>query len=242
MAGHSQFANIKHRKDVQDSKRAKIFIKISKEINVAVKKGGPNIESNPSLRLVLEKARANNMPKDNYEKVIKKAAGETTTDNYEEVRYEGYGPNGVAVIVECLTDNRNRTAANVRSYFTKKGGSLGQTNSVAYLFECKGIIAFSNDQLCEDEVLEWLLETKAEDLQVENNNFIIITAPDKLMQVKKFLTEVKKINDFDVVEITMNPTQFVEVDSSTKEKVEGLINLLEEDDDVQQVYHNAQWD
>lgn len=240
MAGHSQFANIKHRKDAQDAKKSKKFIKIAKEITVAVKKNGANIETNSALRTILEKARSCNMPKENYERVIKKASGANNNEDYQEIRYEGYGPFGIAIIVDCLTDNRNRTAANVRNCFTKNNGSLGITNSVSYLFVRKAMFIFYSNSLTLDQTLEWVLEIECDNIENEDNNFIITADPEQFNNIKQFLTE-KQITDFIMCDIVLNPLEIVQLDSEAGKKVQQLIDLLEDDDDVQNVYHNGQW-
>ncbi len=238
MSGHSQFANIKHRKDAQDAKKAKVFVKISKEITIAVKKFGPDLNSNSTLRTVIEKAKLNNMSKSTYLKIIQRAVGLGNSKNYNNVMYEGYGPNGVAFIINCLTDNQNRTTANIRSYFNKVEGSLGQNNSVNYLFEQKGLIGFNDDFLTEEKVLNWVVENECDDLKCSNNNFLITTNLQKFEEMKKFLFK-QNIKNFDVCEIIWIPIVKITNNSNLiSEKINQLIDLLNNDEDVENFYHN----
>lgn len=240
MSGHSQFANIKHRKDAQDNKRGKIFQKISREIYVAVKSSGPNIENNPKLRTILEKARSLNMPKDNINRAIKKASSQSDTTNYEEITYEGYGPGTIAMIVHCLTDNKNRTASNIRSYFNKCNGKLGTTNSVQYLFSKVGMIEFVS-KLSADEVLELVLDfdvldvTKDEDLvhlEVEIKDLLNVSTVLIAAGIENFITN----------EIRNIPLEYItaeDVNNDTDLNLyQKLLDLLEEDEDVQLVESN----
>ncbi len=239
MAGHSKFANIKHRKDAQDIKRSKLFVKISKEILVAIKRGGTDIETNSSLRNVIDKAKTYNMPKDNYLKIIKKASTlSQDLKNYETIFYEGYGPGDVAFIVECLTDNRNRSSSNIKSYFNKFNGNLGQTNSVLYMFEQKGFIGFESYKFNEETIFDWALEINAENLESDKHNFLIITSMKNFDKTKKFFNN-KGIKEFNVLELKWIPNQTIIIkNNEVIEKVKKFINILENDDDVQNVYHN----
>lgn len=232
MAGHSKFANIKHKKERADLKRAKIFTRVGKEIMVAVQQGGPDKNSNPRLRDTIQKARANNMPSDNIERLIKKAAGETDTSTYEEITYEGYGINGIAIVVEALTNNRNRTAANVRAAFTKGGGNMGQTGSVSFMFNQIGQI-ITERELTEEEQLE-LMEVGAEDF-LEGE---VITHPNDLPKVLVAL-QGKNIGVASA-EVIYKPTTYAEELTAPEDikKINKLIALLEEDEDVQNFYHN----
>ena len=238
MSGHSKWANIKHKKEKTDAQRAKVFTKIGKEITIAVKAGGGDPASNSKLRDLILKAKSNNVPNDNIERTIKKALG-STGENYEEVVYEGYGPNGIAVIVEATTDNRNRTAGNVRSYFSKYHGNMGQSGCVSYLFEDKGLIVISNEDgdIDEDKLMETALEAGAEDFAAEGEVFEIYTVPDDLYAVQETLTEAGYT--LLSAEKTKIASNYVTLDNEDDIKFMGLlIEKLEEDDDVMNVYHN----
>jgi YebC/PmpR family DNA-binding regulatory protein len=238
MAGHSKWKNIQRRKNAQDAKRGKLFMKLAKEIYVAAKMGGGDPSANPSLRLVIEKARAANMPNENIERAIKKATGNQEHTNYEEVKYEGYGPGGVAVMVTCLTDNKNRTASNVRVAFSKNGGNLGETGCVSYLFDRKGLLVISREELDinEDDMLLQAIEAGAEEMETTDEAFEIYTAPENFEEVKNKLAE----NGFSFVtaEITMVPQTYTTLTGDDLTKMLRLIDMLEDDDDVQEVYHN----
>ncbi len=238
MSGHSKWANIKHKKEKTDAQRAKVFTKIGKEITIAVKAGGGDPASNSKLRDLILKAKSNNVPNDNIERTIKKALG-STGENYEEVVYEGYGPAGIAVIVEATTDNRNRTAGNVRAAFSKYHGNLGQTGSVSYLFEDKGVIIISNEDgdIDEDKLMETALEAGAEDFAAEGEVFEIYTEPDDLYAVQESLKEAGyEIMSAEKDKIASN---YITLENEDDIKfMELLIEKLEEDDDVMNVYHN----
>ena len=236
MSGHSKWATIHRKKGLIDAARGKVFQKIAKEIYVAAKSGTPDPEQNASLRMVIEKAKAANMPKDNIQKAIDKAKGAGSGENYDSIRYEGYGPNGVAVMVDCLTDNKNRTASFVRSTFTKKGGNLGTDGSVAYMFERKGIITIPN-KYDEDEVMLTSLDNGALDVESEDESITITTSPDDMLRVKKSLEDIG-VEEFLESEVTYIPNMEVEVDDEKREKVLELIEQLEDLDDVQSVYCN----
>lgn len=240
MAGHSKFANIKHRKERQDAKKGKIFTKLGREIAVAVKAGGADPELNAKLKDVVAKCKANNMPNDTIARSIKKASGEAGDVNYEPTTYEGYGPSGVAVIVECLTDNKNRTAANVRHAFTKGGGNMGTTGCVSFMFEKKGeLIIEKADEIDEDELMMIAIDAGAEDFQVEEDGYVVLTAPEDFGAVSDALeaSDIKAIS----AEVKMIPSTMTELtDEEDVKKINKMMDLLEDDDDVQNVYHN--WD
>ena len=238
MSGHSKWANIKHKKEKTDSARAKVFTKIGKEITIAVKEGGGDPTSNSKLRDLIQKAKANNVPNDNIERTIKKALG-GTGESYEEVVYEGYGPAGVAVIVEATTDNRNRTAGNIRSYFSKYHGNMGQTGCVSFMFEEKGVIVIVDEdgKIDEDKLMETALEAGAEDFSGEDGVFEIYTVPDDVYAIADALKEAGYT--MESAEKTKVPTTSVALDNEEDIKFMGLlIEKLEEDDDVMEVYHN----
>ena len=236
MSGHSKWATIHRKKGLIDAARGKVFQKLAKEIYVAAKSGTPDPEQNASLRMVVEKAKAANMPKDNIQKAIDKAKGAGENEHYDQIRYEGYGPSGVAVMVDCLTDNKNRTASFVRSTFTKKGGNLGTDGSVSYIFERKGSIVIPNTYN-EDEVMLTVLDNGALDIENDGENYNITTTPENMLKVKDSLTAIG-IDNFLESEVTYLPNMEVEVDEEHKEKVLELIEQLEEIDDVQSVYFN----
>ncbi len=236
MSGHSKWATIHRKKGELDQQRGKVFQKIAKEIYVAARGTDGNPEHNPSLRAVLEKARSNNMPKDNIQKAIDKATGALGGEDYESVRYEGYGPSGVAFMVDCLTDNRNRTASQVRSSFTKKGGNLGTDGSVSYMFERKGVIV-TDKSIDEDTAMMVALDNGALDFIANDDSYEIYTDTEHFIQVKEALEEAG-IKEFLTSEITFVASNLVELDDEAKEKVLGLVDLLEDLDDVQDVYHN----
>ena len=239
MSGHSKFANIKHKKERNDAAKGKIFTVIGREIAVAVKEGGPDPNNNSKLRDVIAKAKSNNVPNDTIERGIKKAAGDIDAVNYEKNIYEGYGPSGVAVIVETLTDNKNRTAANVRSAFTKGGGNIGAQGCVSYMFDNKGLIIIDREEvdLDSDEFMLMALDAGAEDFSAEDDSFEIITAPDDFSAVRENLE--KQNIPMVSTELTMIPQTKVKLtDEEDIKKMNKLLDLLEDDDDVQAVYHS----
>lgn len=241
MSGHSKFANIKHKKEKNDAAKGKIFTIIGREIAVAVKEGGPDPSNNFKLATVIAKAKANNMPNDTIDRGIKKAAGDAGNVNYEYVTYEGYGPNGIAVIVDALTDNKNRTAANVRSAFTKGNGSIGTPGCVSFMFDKKGQILVDKEEcdLEADDLMMLALDAGAEDFAEEEDSFEILTDPDTFDEVHKALTEAKV--PMMSAEVTMIPQNYVELtDEKAINSLQKTLDLLDEDDDVQYVYHN--WD
>jgi len=236
MAGHSQFANIMHRKGAQDKKRARIFARLTREIIVAAKSGLPDAASNPRLRAAILAARAQNMPKDNIERAIKRAVGEGEDTNYEAIRYEGYAPGGVAVIVEALTDNRNRTAGEIRTLFAKHGGTLGETNSVSFMFERVGLITYPASAGEADAVFEAAVEAGAGDVKSTAETHEIVTAPDDFGQVRDALAE--KFGDPAEARIAWRPLNSIAVDGDTAETLFKLLEALDDNDDVQGVAAN----
>lgn len=239
MAGHSKWANIQHRKKAQDAKRGKLFTKLIREIVVAARAGGGDPDTNPRLRLAIDKALGGNMTKDTIERAVKRGAGDMDGDDYEEIRYEGYGAGGVAVMVDCMTDNRNRTVADVRHAFTKCGGNLGNDGSVAYLFSQIGVMNYGNGA-DEDAIMEAALEAGAEDVVVEEDGSIeVITAPDTFADVKSGMVAAGHEPEF--AEVTQRPSTEAALDVDTAQKVLRLVDMLEDLDDVQNVYTNADY-
>ena len=246
MSGHSKFANIKHKKEKNDAARGKVFTILGRELAVAVKEGGPDPANNSRLRDGIAKAKANNMPNDTIERGIKKAAGDAASVNYEEVTYEGYGPSGTAIIVKALTDNKNRTASNVRNAFTKGSGSVGTQGCVSYMFDEKGQIILSKEELEDaditlsaDDLMMLALDAGAEDFSEEDDSYEIITLPDDFSAVREAI-EAEKI-PMASAEVTMLPQTYVTLtDENDIKQLQRTLDLLDEDDDVQDVYHN--WD
>ncbi len=240
MAGHSKWKNNLHRKGAQDAKRGKIFQKLAKEIYVAAKDGDPNPDTNAKLRAAIEKARQESMPKDNINRAIDRAKGGGSGENYEEIMYEGYGPNGVAVMVYCLTDNRNRTASFVKSTFSKRGGNLGADGSVSYLFNRLGQIVIQQSEItmdAEEFILE-VMEFDIEDAKLADDVVVITTSTTSFNLVKENIDNLNVVNSYVKSEITMVPTMEVELSDSDAEKVMNLVEILEDNDDVQEVYYN----
>ena len=245
MSGHSKFANIKHKKEKNDAAKGKIFTVIGREIAVAVKEGGPDPENNSKLRDVIAKAKANNMPNDTIERGIKKAAGDANSVNYESVTYEGYGPSGTAIIVKALTDNKNRTASNVRNAFTKGNGSVGTQGCVSYMFDEMGQIILSKEELEDadvtmdsDDLMMLALDAGAEDFSEEEDSYEIVTDPNDFGVVVEALEEEKI--PMASAEVTMLPQNYVTLSDEDAKWLQRTLDLLDEDDDVQSVYHN--WD
>ncbi|MDE7274018.1 MAG: YebC/PmpR family DNA-binding transcriptional regulator [Lachnospiraceae bacterium] len=241
MSGHSKFANIKHKKEKNDAAKGKIFTIIGREIAVAVKEGGPDPANNFKLAQVIAKAKANNMPNDTIDRGIKKAAGDGNAVNYEHVTYEGYGPSGIAIIVEALTDNKNRTAANVRSAFTKGNGSIGTQGCVSFMFDEKGQIIIDKEacEMSADDLMMIALDAGAEDFSEEEDSFEILTAPEDFDAVYKTMQENKI--EMASAEVTMIPQNYVTLtDENAVKNLNRTLDMLDEDDDVQAVYHN--WD
>ena len=235
MAGHSQFKNIMHRKGRQDAQKSKLFGKLAREITVAAKLGTPDPAMNPRLRAAIVAARQENMPKDNIERAIKKALG-GEGDNYDEIRYEGYGPGGVAIIVEALTDNRNRAASDIRSYFTKAGGNLGETGSVAFLFDRTGVIEYDASAASDDAMLDAAIEAGADDVISSESGHEIYASPESLREVAKALEAT--FGEPRKAALTWKPQNTVTVDDETGEKLLKLMDVLNEHDDVQNVFAN----
>lgn len=235
MAGHSQFKNIMHRKGKQDAVRSKLFSKLAREITVSAKLGLPDPNMNPRLRAAILAARAENMPKDNIERAIKKAAG-GDAENYEEIRYEGYGPGGVAVIVEAMTDNRNRTASEVRSYFTKSGGNLAETGAVSFMFDRIGLVEFNAGAASADDMLEAAIEAGADDVASSDDGHEVYCEQSALAEVSKALEA--KFGEPRKSKLVWKPQNTVAVDDDTGEKLLRLVETLEDNDDVQNVYAN----
>lgn len=236
MAGHSKWKNIMHKKEKTDSQRAKVFTKIGKEISIAVREGGSDPNSNSKLRDLIQKAKANNVPNDNIDRVIKKAEG-GEADNYEAINYEGYGPSGIAVIVETTTDNRNRTGADMRHYFDKYGGNLGTTGCVSFMFSDKGVIIIESEDIDEEKLFEDALEAGAEDIQKEDEVYEITTELTQFDAVKTALTD--KGYNLVSAEIEKVPSNYVTVtDEESVTKMNKLLEMLEDNDDVQNVWHN----
>lgn len=241
MSGHSKFANIKHKKEKNDAAKGKIFTIIGREIAVAVKEGGPDPSNNYKLAQVIAKAKSNNMPNDTIERGIKKAAGDGANVNYEYCTYEGYGPSGTAIIVKCLTDNKNRTASNVRNAFSKGNGSIGTQGCVSYMFDEKGQIIIDKEEcsLDADELMMIALDAGADDFAEEEDSFEILTSPDECENVRKALEEqnIAMVS----AEVTMIPQNYVELtDDQAIKDINRILDMLDDDDDVQEVYHN--WD
>ncbi len=240
MSGHSKWHNIQNKKGKADAKRGKIFTKIGRELMIAVKNGGPDPDNNPKLRDAIAKAKAANMPNDTVQRSIKKASGELSAVDYERIVYEGYGPSGVAVIVDTLTDNKNRSAGNVRSAFTKGGGNMGTTGCVGFMFQEKGEIVIEKGDLDEEELMMMALDAGAEDFNSDEEEvFIITTAPEDFGTVREAL-EAEGL-EFLEAAVKMIPDTYTEIDEDAAKKFQKMLDLLEDDDDVQEVYHNAEF-
>ena len=237
MAGHSKWANIQHRKKAQDARRGKLFTRLIREIVVAAKAGGSELDSNPALRTAVDKAKSQSVPKDPIDRAIKRGAGELDGSDYEEIRYEGYGPAGIAFIVDCLSDNRNRTVAEVRHAFSKSGGNLGQTGSVAYMFSSVGILLYS-PQHDEDTIMEAAIDAGAEDVIVDEDGSIeVLTAAEDYVRVKQSMTEAGL--EPEESDLTMRAASNAALELEDAGKVLRLVDMLESSDDVQEVYYNA---
>lgn len=237
MSGHSKWSNIKHRKGKNDALKAKITTKISREITVAVKAGGTDPTGNMRLKLALQKARENNIPKDNIQRAIDKGAGAGDANNYEEITYEGYGPGGAAILVEVMTDNRNRAAADVRHAFSKRGGNLGESGSVNWMFKRKGVFVIPQEGNDEETLTLLALDAGAEDIKVEDDVFVIYTLPDDYDTVEAALAEAAIATD--MAQITMVPDSNMELTGDDAVNMQRVLDMLEDLDDVQDVYHNA---
>ncbi len=240
MAGHSKWANTKHRKNRQDQKRAKIFTKLARAITVAVREGGDDPEYNAALVNAIDNAKSENMPNDNIERAIKKGTGELGGNDFERISYEGYGPEGTAFIVNCLTDNKNRTAADIRHYFSKYDGNLGATGCVSYLFDKVGLIVIKKENVDEEELMLNAVDAGADDFKEEDEVFEIITSVENFNNVKLKLKENYKILEAD---ITMIPQTTIKIDAlSVYKKINRLIDVMEDNDDVQDIYHNCEFE
>lgn len=240
MAGHSKWANRKHRKGRQDEKRAKIFTKLARAITVAVREGGDDPEYNSALVNAIEKAKSENMPNDNIDRAIKKGTGDLGGNDFERITYEGYGPGGTAFIVNCLTDNKNRTAADIRHYFSKYDGNLGATGCVSYLFDKVGLIVIEKEGIDEEELMLEAVEAGAEDFKQEEEVFEIVTKVEDFNKVKTELKENYKLLESD---LTMIPKTTVKInDGGMYKRLTTLIDVMEDNDDVQDIYHNAQFE
>lgn len=238
MSGHSKWATIKHKKGALDAKRGQMFTKLIKEISIAARMGGGDPDSNARLRTAVLKARAANMPKDNIERAIKKGTGELGNAIYEELVYEAYAPGGIAVLIEVLTDNKNRAAAEVRNILTRSGGALATANAVQRLFARKGVISLDGERFAEDKIMEIALEAGADDIVNEDGEIVVYTTPDAFEAVLNALTGAGM--ETDGAEISMVPESYVTPDKDSGSKIQKLIDKLEESDDVQNVYHNAE--
>lgn len=238
MSGHSKWSTIKRKKGAADAERGKVFAKLAKEIYVAAKNGDADPANNAALRMVIEKAKAENMPKTNIQNAIDKASKSGAGDNFEQVRYEGYGPSGMAIMIDCLTDNRNRTAGFVRSTLTKRGGNLGTDGSVAYMFKKKGILLLDKSY-DEEKLMNDVLELNIEDFVSNDDSYEITTSPNDFLSVKEGLVELGYDN-YIMSEVTYIPDNYMSLDDETKEKALALIEALEDIDDVQSVYHNLE--
>ena len=237
MSGHSKWSSIKHKKATMDAKRGKIFTKLIKEITVAARMGGGDIDANPRLRTAIQAAKSENMPKDNIERAIKKGTGELEGVNYEESIYEGYGPGGAAVLIESLTDNKNRTVADIRHIFSKAGGNMGESGCVAWMFKKKGYIAVENKAVDEEALMEAALDAGVEDIREDDSNFEVITAPEDFEAVKNAINGASI--PYIVAEVTMLPQSTTFLKGKEAEQMVKLMEALEDCDDVQKVYTNA---
>lgn len=236
MSGHSKWSSIKHKKGAADARRGRIFTRLIKEITVAARMGGGDPEGNPRLRTAIQSAKAENMPKDNIERAVKKGTGELEGVSYEEITYEGYGPGGVALLVECLSDNKNRTVADIKHILDKHGGSLGGPGCVAWIFEKRGMIIFDRDKVDADKLLDVALEAGAEDVKEEETEFEVIIVPSKFEAVKKAFDDRGMV--YSVAEVSMVPQNTVKLEGRKAEQMVNLMEALEENDDVNNVYAN----
>ncbi len=236
MSGHSKWANIKHRKASVDAKRGKIFTKLIRELTVAAKHGGGDIESNPRLRTAINTAKGANMPNDTIDRAVKRGTGEIGGDDFHELSYEGYGPGGSAVLVRTLTDNKNRTVSDIRRIFTKHGGNLGENGCVAWMFDMKGRIAFEKDTVDEEQVFDLVLDAGADDVVTEDSELVVITPPEEIETVKSVLDEAGL--KYETAEVTMIPENNVKIEGKEAEHMIRLMEALEDSDDVQNVYSN----
>ena len=236
MSGHSKWSSIKHKKGAADAKRGRIFTRLIKEITVAARLGGGDPDGNPRLRTAIQAAKSENMPKDNIERAIKKGTGELEGTSYEEVSYEGYGPGGAAILIECLTDNKNRTVADIKHIFDRFGGSLGAPGCVAWMFEKRGMILFEKDKVDEEKLLDAALEAGAEDVKEEETEFEVIMAPSDFETVKKAFDDGGMV--YSVAEVSMAPQNTVKLEGKKAEQMLKLMDAFEDNDDVNNVYAN----
>jgi len=236
MSGHSKWSSIKHKKGAADARRGRIFTRLIKEITVAARLGGGDPDGNPRLRTAIQAAKAENMPKDNIERAVKKGTGELDGTSYEEVNYEGYGPGGVALLIDCLTDNKNRTVADIKHIFDRYGGNLGEPGCVAWMFEKKGMIIFDKDKVDEEKLLDLALETGAEDVKEEEEEFEVIIAPADFEKVKKAFDDIGMT--YSVAEVTMIPQNTIKLEGKRAEQMLNLMEGLEDNDDISHVYAN----
>ena len=237
MSGHSKWATIKHKKGKADAARGKLFSKLIRELTIAARQGGGDANANPRLRTVIDMAREANMPMDNIERAVKKGTGELPGTTYEEIMYEGYGPAGMAVMIRCLTDNKNRTTSEIRHIFEKYGGSMGSANSVAWQFTPKGVIAIARDKASEDTVMEIALEAGADDVQTDADGYTVITSPDDFGAVKKAFKD--RNIEWESAELTRTAANLVKLEEREAERALKLLDMFEEQDDAQQVFSNA---
>jgi YebC/PmpR family DNA-binding regulatory protein len=236
MSGHSKWSSIKHKKGAADARRGKIFTRIIKEITVAARLGGGDPDGNPRLRTAIQSAKAENMPKDNIERAIKKGTGELEGTSYEEVSYEGYGPGGVAMLIDCLTDNKNRTVADIKHIFDRHGGNLGEPGCVAWMFEKKGLLIFDKEKVDEEKLMDIALETGAEDVKEEETEFEVITAPSDFEEVKKAF-DIQEMA-YTVAEISMIPKNTIKLEGKKAEQMLNIMEAFEDNDDINHVYAN----
>ena len=238
MSGHSKWSTIKRKKGAADAKRGKIFTRLIKELTIAARMGGGSPDANPRLRTAIAAAKAENMPKDNIERAIKKGTGELEGTTYEEFVYEGYGPGGVAIMVEIMTDNKNRTAAEIRHIFTKNNGNLGETGCVSWIFEKKGTIVYEKKDVDEEKLMDIALDAGAEDITDDENNMVVLTDPKDFYTVKEKIDQAEGLPEYILAEITMVPQNTVKVEGKEAEQMLRLMEALEDSDDVQNVYAN----
>jgi YebC/PmpR family DNA-binding regulatory protein len=238
MSGHSKWSTIKRKKGAVDAKRGKVFTRLIKELTIAARMGGSNPEGNPRLRTAIAGAKAENMPKDNIERAIKKGAGELDGATYEEITYEGYGPGGAAVLVEVMTDNKNRSAADIRHIFTKNNGTLGESNCVAYMFDKKGVIVYEKDAVDEDQLMEAALDAGADDVVEDEGTLSVFTSPKDFYTVKEALDANEAVSKYSSAEISMVPQNTVQLTGKHAEQVLRMMEALEDNDDVQNAYSN----
>ena len=238
MSGHSKWSTIKRKKGAIDAKRGKVFTRVIKELTIAARMGGGNPDANPRLRTAMAAAKAENMPKDNIERAIKKGSGELEGTSYEEITYEGYGPGGAAVMVEVMTDNKNRSAADIRNIFSKNNGTLGETNCVGYMFDKKGVIVYEKDAVDEDQLMEAALEAGADDIVADESTLTVLTAPQDFYVVKEALDVDEAVSGYESAEISMVPQNTVQLTGKHSVQVLRMMDAFDDNDDVQNAYSN----